>query len=52
MTAPATAAALCQLCDDEIASPNVEAFEVLDMLLCDHCAADALLDHCQFGAGA
>lgn len=29
-------------CGEAIFSPNVEAFETLDRMLCDDCAADAL----------
>ena len=47
--------ALCDGCEEEFGDdmqPNTEAFEVLDMLLCDLCADEVLADHGQFGIGA
>jgi hypothetical protein len=32
----------CRDCGEMIFSPNVEAFEVLDAMICDDCANDAL----------
>ncbi len=32
----------CRDCGEMFFSPNVEAFEVLDAMICDDCANDAL----------
>ena len=49
-------AATCEHCGDDFdemdLSPNLEAFEVIGMILCDFCAEELLADNGQFGVGA
>ena len=44
--------ARCPGCEETGFTPNVEAFETLDLLCCDDCAPGFLADHGQFGVGA
>lgn len=42
----------CERCGDDDFSPNIEAFEISNEVLCDDCAEEIFEQSSQFGMGA